>query len=227
MFFLTRFAGVLVIACVTTTTLSAWIGTFIPSRLISLMVVDKVTGGQPLQLMDIHTGLVVRASSEPTVCCAVWSPDGTRIAFTGGGGVVYIWDQRDGSTRPLFLDGMNPALDGWSPDGGSLLFTNRRENVGYEELYHVDVAGGQVTQVIALDDPFKRIDFVQWSPDGRSIIFAQGTTYITRLWDIFRIEPDGKNLQPLSDGDGDSYAPRLSPDGAQIAYIVGGVLDND
>jgi Tol biopolymer transport system component len=219
--FYARVAGTLVILCALVITLSAWVGTWIPTRIISLMVIDNAANTHQLQLLDIRPGLVANVSGHPVACCALWSPDGTRIAFTGVGGDVFIWDMRDSTTRPLLLRGMNPVLEDWSPDGQTLLFTDRREDVGFEELYRAEVETGQMTRLTESNDPFMRIDFVQWSPDGRFIVLVLSTGYITRLWDIYRIAPDGENLHPLSDGEGSSYAPQLSPDGGQIAYIAG------
>lgn len=203
------------------------LGGSLPGELIALTLADQPDSASRLYLMDSRATLVARISDEPVNCCVLWSPDGTRIAFTGIGGRILIWSLRDGEMQTLTLDEMVPALVGWSPDGESLLLTNRRGDVGYAELYRVAISTGQLAQLIATNDPFKRIDFAQWSPDGQFIVFALGTSYITRLWDIYRIDADGGEMQLLSDGEGISYGPQLSPDGEQIAFVVGSIVNND
>jgi TolB protein len=79
----------------------------------------------------------------------------------------------------------------------------------------------------ATNDPFKRLDFIQWSADDRFIVFVQGLNYITRLWEIYRMDADGKNVQQISDGTGVSYAPQLSPDGGRIVFSKGLAQDGD
>ncbi len=103
---------------------------------------------------------------------AKFSPDGTKIAFTGqydGGTDVYVVDAAGGVPKRLTY---HPAADivvDWTPDGKSVLFRSRR---GYpfrgEQLYTVPASGGP--EVKARVD---RAGLASLSPDGKSLAYCR------------------------------------------------------
>jgi len=78
-------------------------------------------------LMDMSRGTTTRVNSEEAgnTC---WSPDGTRIAFSGGhSGVLDIYWKAVGSSGPdevLFASKESKNLTDWSPDGKYVLFSS-------------------------------------------------------------------------------------------------------
>ncbi|MEO8613175.1 MAG: hypothetical protein ABI690_35115 [Chloroflexota bacterium] len=206
--------------------MSVWVGGRFASQLISLTQADANEHTSKLYLMDIRLGLVVNVSDQAVACCSLWSPDGARIAFTGANGALFIWDMRRGDTTSLSLPYKAVSVDDWSSDSQALLVTTQRGDGSYQELYRVAVNGDGFQQLIASNDPFKHLNFVQESADDRFSVFVQGSSYITRLWEIYRIDADGKNRQQISDGEGVSYAPQLSPDGRRIVFTRGNVQNS-
>ena len=77
----------------------------------------------------------------------VFSPDGSRIAFTAnyqGNRDVYSISVNGGQpTRHTFHPGADTAID-WSPDGQEIAFVSRRETLSgrSQQLFHVSVNGG-------------------------------------------------------------------------------------
>ena len=93
-----------------------------------------------------------------------FSRDGTRLAFTYRG-AIYLW-QRGGSTRPIAKVAGEVSNLQWSPDGGSLLFVDNRENHSFIGL--LDIAAGRVRYFHP--ELGQAIEPV-FAPDGKQIAF--------------------------------------------------------
>ncbi|MDW8291084.1 MAG: DPP IV N-terminal domain-containing protein [Armatimonadota bacterium] len=162
----------------------------------------------------------------------IWSPDGTKIAFTSdryGNDDVFVLHLRDGAVQRLtHWSGRDRAL-GWTPDGKAVLFESTRdwEPYGAEpSLYVAPLAGGtpyrlhNVTGTPAALSPdgemvaFVRRDSSWWrkgykgSATGDLWLHALKTGRFTRLTQTDTPDthpmwsPDGKTLYFLSERDG-------------------------
>ena len=115
----------------------------------------------------------------------------------------------------------NPA---WSPNGKQILFSSDRD--GIFDLYLMDPDGTNVQKVFKSSK--YRMD-AAWSPDGKRIAYAQGDPRKAILQFGMRFVPyadltlhvaavNGDAVEKLTDG----FEPSWSPDGREIAFVVGG-----
>lgn len=101
----------------------------------------------------------------------VFSPDGSRIAFTGnydGNTDVYVVPATGGAPRRLTFHPAADAAQGFTPDGRSVLFTSGRNSWtgGLAQLYTVPVEGGVETRL-----PIPNAAQATYSPDGRRVAY--------------------------------------------------------
>jgi TolB protein len=90
--------------------------------------------------------------------CPVWSPDGTRIAYTKNGDIFVI--NADGSGQTKLTD--HPAGDWdprWSPDGSKIVFTTDRD--GNREIYVMNPDGSNQTN---LTNSAENEEHPSWAP---------------------------------------------------------------
>jgi Tol biopolymer transport system component len=95
---------------------------------------------------------------------AVWSPDGTKIAFVrffGGAGEIFVMNA-DGSGQTDVTN--NPANDldpSWSPDGSKIAFTTNRGPTGDNEVFVMNADGS--SSVDLTNSPANESD-PDWQP---------------------------------------------------------------
>ena len=145
-----------------------------------------------------------------------WSPDGTRIAFTRGGGTT-------GDALGLAdADGQNireivPRQNGrhihwirWSPDAEYLYFNYGIHNFNTEptEIFRVPASGGAIEPVV---QTARRAAYPFPSPDGRGLYYSANpdSVDLSLWWRDLRTGRDHR----LTTGVGEYGAPSVSPDG--------------
>src|SRR5215213_416360 len=137
-----------------------------------------------------------------------WSPDGTKIAFAGGG--VFVMDA-DGSNVTQ-LAGSDSGGPTWSPDGTQIAFLRWTVD-GHNQVWTMDADGGNQTLIHDDTAPLWSPD---WAPDGSTIIFwrGNGVTVPNQIWSI---QPDGSDLKQLTTV-GENVDGAWSPDGTKITF---------
>jgi len=120
-----------------------------------------------------------------------WSPDGTRILTSTGGGQMVGFGV-DGSSPTSLGPGRHPE---WSPDGTRIAFANFGPRC---EIWTMAPDGSDRTIVASLDPPKTGTCRLgpsdqsgpAWSPDGRQLAYLlDGTLWI--------LDADGGNLHPV------------------------------
>ena len=153
----------------------------------------------------------------------LWSPDGTKIAFTRGpasglaaapGAYIVVVMDADGSDLRQLTDaaGVNYAV-AWMPDGDHLLYnTPIRDGVA---LYNMDVQSGESSFMFENN----MSGGVAVSPDGKRLAFEEKLPL--DKFGLFVSKLDGSDRIQL--GDGDPYlttVPAWSPDGNWLIATV-------
>jgi len=165
-----------------------------------------------------------------TMISPVWSPDGTRIAFsaTGADGNVdlYVADLDIGSpsTTPPLTGAharrltTDPAVDefpAWTPDGKTIIYENAGahpldDNLFSDtmEIWSVAAAGGKPVRLTNNQD-------IDTQPD----VSADGTVAFWRAGNISTMDIDGSHQRQISGFPPDVFSPRWSPDGRKLALL--------
>jgi Tol biopolymer transport system component len=153
----------------------------------------------------------------------IWTPDGTRIAFTSTrGGTLELWTMLPDGTD------VRRVAAGWceyaapSPDGSA--FVCAAAAGGTYDLVIVDVETGE-RRVLTATPP---TEFgPSWSPDGQWIVFSRD---LGDRWALLRIRPDGSDEQEIaaegvfSTWDPDGHLAWVGPGGINVAHPDGSGL---
>jgi TolB protein len=158
---------------------------------------------------------------------AVWSPDGTKIAFVSGRDGdrdVFVMNADGSAARQLTQD--RPSPDGapvndqapaWSPDGTRIAFVSTRDG-GEPEIY-VMGADGSDPQRLTITEPYVSDHTPSWAPDGQHIVFSSDRESYEN-YELFRMRADGSEVTRLTTTEEgvDDNAPEYSPDGSRIVF---------
>ena len=173
--------------------------------------------------MDLSTKQSTLLTEDTFDLRPLWSPDGTRIAFsrlTDKGYNVFVMAADGREVRALTdtTDGILAA--GWTPDGQKVIAVTIQG--GSDSVQLLDVSGG-AAQALAFIQQSGDTD-VSISPDGQWIAFVDKV--LGRMTPgIFISRLDGSDRRLLVQLDTWSVAkPRWSPDGHWLAFSV---MDTD
>lgn len=161
------------------------------------------------ELAEIDTGFATRLNNDHGV-----SPDGTMLAISNhtvpGKSCIYTLPVTGGTPRQVTAN--TPSWwHGWSPDGKRLTYPAVRD----EEfaIYTIPVEGGEEFRVTSGGGHHDGPDY---TPDGEWIWFNSDQGGGMQLW---RIRPDGRDRQRMTDDDRVNWFPHPSPDGRHILYL--------
>lgn len=163
-----------------------------------------------------------------------WSPDSRWLSYvsvaTGDSEIYKVAVETGQRQRLTFMPSfeLSPA---WSPDGEWIVFLSDQDNM--QGIYNLFImqANGLNMRRLSFSNQFEGAPI--WSPDGEWIAFVR-QEYLG-VHHIYRIRPDGSDLQRLSPLDGSSsWAPTWSkavelawqgilPMGIGIVAILGGL----
>jgi Tol biopolymer transport system component len=140
---------------------------------------------------------------------AVWSPDGTELAYLDHFQNLVVMNA-DGSGSRIVSHEQGIGEDeiaSWSPDGEQLVF-GAKLDVGPDAFFIVNADGtGKHRLGASGSDPV-------WSPDGKQISFSDEAGRVAV------IGVDGHGLHRLIQSGCSTDPARWSPDGKQIAFVA-------
>jgi Tol biopolymer transport system component len=154
----------------------------------------------------------------------VWSPDGTRIAFTsfrdapwpGDTGDIFVMNADGSGQTNLTNSAVDDYWPAWSPDGKKIAFTGHRGFANDAEIVVMNADGsGQTNLTNNLADD----NATAWSPDGTKIAFATGRG-AGGTDEIFVMNADGSGQANLTNNAVHDFYPEWSPDGTKIAFTT-------
>lgn len=159
-------------------------------------------------------GLARRLTSSPgTEYFPRFSPEGTRIAFTGeydGNRDVYVIPAQGGEPRRLTWNPSPEEVLGWTPDGARILFRSRAENALAWELFSVAATGSDPEKLplgwaarIAIDPQTGLWAFNRATTEGRTWKRYRGGT----ASDLWVGHPDRADFAKVSDFPGPQEFP--------------------
>jgi TolB protein len=146
---------------------------------------------------------------------ASWSPDGSEIAYhreTSDGPQIFVVRVSSGVSTQVTNEpqgGVDPG--GWTPDGGSILFSTFNPSVGQYSARSLDLTTGKTTQIV---------------PDGSTPTLSPDGAWIA--FNSWLKEPQVRLILANSDGSARRTIARFtlddgyqewSPDSTQIAYV--------
>jgi tricorn protease len=157
--------------------------------------------GGDLWVVSRNGGEARRLTSTPEMeTDPVFSPDGTRIAFsrtTAGNTDVCVVPVAGGEPKRLTFHPSADRVKGWTPDGSRIVFSSDRASVpqaAYLRLFSVPADGGVEEPL-----PMPRAFSGAYSPDSRRYAYEEISTafipgwYETSMWRHYR----GGRTQPV------------------------------
>lgn len=143
----------------------------------------------------------------------VWSPDGSRIAFTSdrdGDKDIYIVDA-DGSNLSRIEMADDQTVSDWSPDGDRLLLVDKSD--GDREICSINPDG---TGLVKLTDNDEEDDAPKWSNQGTKISYA---STISGNSEIHIMNTDGSDVVQLTSLGELVVDSDWSADDSEIAFL--------
>lgn len=169
---------------------------------------------------EIPTGFATRLNNDHGI-----SADGARLVIShyveeevpdGGqfwqGSTIYLLPIQ-GSQTPVRVTTEAPSFwHGWSPDGGTLLYTALRNDEW--DVYAIGVGGGperRLTTCPGLDDG------PEYAPSGDFIYY---NSFCSGSMEIWRMRADGSHPEQLTDDRYSNWFPHPSPDGRWLVFLT-------
>jgi dipeptidyl aminopeptidase/acylaminoacyl peptidase len=173
-------------------------------------------GSTDIWVLDVRRGRLTRLTADPKFdMMPVWSPDGSRIAFTSNrnGDFDTFVKSADGTgSEELLAGGENGPPSDWSADGRFILLA--RQLPGNRDIWAVPLGGDR--------KPFPVIETTflesngQFSPDGRWIAFESNESGPDQIY----VQPfPGPGRRSLISSDG-GVQPRWRRDGQELFYLT-------
>lgn len=157
---------------------------------------------------------------------AVWSPDGSRVAFVQQtnnprNADVYVMNADGTGTKRLTTSPRDDDSPRWSPDGTQIVWS---KNSGDSPTGRLKVMNADGTEPYLLTGSERDDTWPRWSPNGEQILFNSRNPCTDEQlctltqFDVHVVDADGSDERNLTRSENDEYTPVWSPDGSRIAF---------
>ena len=161
-----------------------------------------------------------------------FSRDGSRLLFTsdrGGRDAIWIADYKDGVLQefrsPMDAGDSSWGSGAWDASGDWVLARRRQvdiSSIGVSELWMFHALGGSGVKLVGEG---AEVASFSVSPDDRYIFFGASPPFQydrnphEAVWSTHRFDRQTGERRVVSEAYGSAAAPRLGPDGRQLAFV--------
>ncbi|HEX3051060.1 MAG TPA: hypothetical protein VHP83_10435, partial [Aggregatilineaceae bacterium] len=149
----------------------------------------------------------------------VWSPDGSLIAFESDRNGNFNIDviNADGSNlRQLTDNDLDNSRPAWSPDGTRIAF----HTSGIYNIFVMNADGTHQQQLTHNADTLNVMLDLDWSPDGRHIVWEESLNSWDGPFNTYIMDADGSHVIQLTNNEDFPNGFSFSPDGTHIAIPI-------
>jgi Tol biopolymer transport system component len=185
---------------------------------VAVSVLDPKVGPPDLWIFDVARGLRSRFTFDPGADrWPVWSPDGTRIAFSSnrkGRFNLYMRSYAGSGVEELILESdRDKVLSDWSPDDRHLLFETRSDPNTRSDVWALPLDGDRKPFPV-LQTQYRELEAV-FSPDGRWIAYNSDESGRSEIY-VTPFPGPGRKWQVSPSG---GLLPRWSRTGKEIFFV--------
>ena len=145
------------------------------------------------------------------------SNDGKDVFYVNRG-KIFMRELESGQEKQLYQnDNLRKSLD-LSPDGKRLAFVTENIEEATWSILVMPVSGGEPRELYMFHesgDAQYQIRLISWTSDGESLLLTENKKNVSSLW---KISPEGGELQKLWQSDKTISSLSIHPDGQQIAF---------
>jgi Tol biopolymer transport system component len=182
-------------------------------RRVALCILGEQPPTRDIWVRDLVRGTNSRLTLDPgDESCPIWSPDGTRIAYSVGGGASYLMIKSVDGTRvdSLSMKSVVTRVYDWSSPANAILVGTM--SGGNTDLWAVPADGRQPPRPIQQTRFFEMAG--RFSPDGKWLAYASNETGRFEIYVVPYPGPGGKWQVSTAGG---NY-PQWRADGKELFF---------